>query len=75
MPLYGAQTNVWVALAAELDQKKVRAREATFNAIQAWRLRHTKLLSRKGLLADLIGATGLPKNVLREAIRQWGYRL
>ena len=58
-------------LAAELNRKKVRAREATFNGIQAWRQRHTKPLSRKGLLADLMRETGLPKNVLRAAIQQW----
>ncbi|MGY0799922.1 hypothetical protein ACW7G0_12825 [Lysobacter sp. A286] len=58
-------------LAAELNRKKVRAREATFSGIHTWRLRHTEPLSRKGLLADLMKETGLPKNVLREAILQW----
>jgi len=58
-------------LTAELNRKKVQAREATFHGIQTWRQRHTKPLSRKGLLADLMRETGIPKNVLREAIQQW----
>jgi hypothetical protein len=58
-------------LTAELNGKKVQAREATFRGIQTWRQRHTKPLSRKGLLADLMRETGIPKNVLREAIQQW----
>ena len=58
-------------MAAELKRKKTQAREATFSGIQTWRQRHTKPLSRKALLADLMRETGLPKNVLREAIQQW----
>lgn len=62
----------WAAyLTSELNRKKIQAREATFNGIQTWRQRHTKPLSRKGLLADLMRETGIPKNVLREAIQQW----
>ena len=58
-------------LTAELNRKKIQAREATFNGIQTWRLRNSKPLSRKGLLAYLMRETDIPKNVLREAIQQW----
>jgi hypothetical protein len=58
-------------LTAELNRKKIQAREATFDGVRTWRQRHTKPLSRKGLLADLMRETGIPKNVLREAIQQW----
>ncbi|WP_442682518.1 TniQ family protein [Stenotrophomonas sp. JC08] len=58
-------------LAAERNRKRAQAREATFNGIQTWHQRQTKPLSRKGLLAELIRETGLPKEVLRQAIQQF----
>lgn len=58
-------------LAAEHNRKKAQAREATFKGIQTWHQRQTKPLPRKGLLADLIKDTGLPKEILREAIQQF----
>lgn len=62
----------WSAhLTSELHRKRIQAREATFHGIRTWRERHTKPLSRKGLLQDLLYETGIPKNVLREAIREW----
>lgn len=62
----------WKAhLVAERNRKKTQAREATFKGIQTWHQRHSKPLSRKGLLADLIKETGLPKEVLRQAIQQF----
>src|SRR5690606_37249488 len=58
-------------LVSERNRKKDQAREATFSGIQTWHQRHAKPLSRKGLLADLIKETGLPKEVLRQAIQQF----
>lgn len=58
-------------LAAERNRKRVQARDAIFNGVQTWHHRQTKPLSRKGLLADVINETGLPKEVLREAIQQF----
>lgn len=58
-------------LASELIRKRTSARDATFEAILSWRLRHIKPVSRKALLAELFRETGIPKNVLREAIREY----
>lgn len=55
--------------ATERTRKRAQAREATFNGIQTWHQRQSKPLSRKGLLAELIKETGLPKEVLRQAIQ------
>lgn len=63
---------IWNAhLAAERNRKRVQARDAIFKGIRTWHQRQTKPLSRKGLLAVLINQTGLPKEVLREAIQQF----
>lgn len=58
-------------IAAELVRKKARAREAVFSSIETWRTSQARPLTRKALLVELSGRTGLPKNVLREAIHQW----
>ena len=62
----------WKAFQAkEAIRKQTDAKEAVFTGISTWLGRNTKPLTRKGLLKNLRSTTGLPKNILIEAIRIW----
>lgn len=72
-PTYMARISAnWKAFQAqEVIRKQTDAKEAVFTGISTWYGRNTRPLTRKGLLKDLRSSTGLPKNILIEAIRIW----